>query len=51
MTPTEHEEQPVSYQYDFVIDLDSDSTHARVIRLVGEDRRVLELGLAFGQTS
>ena len=51
MTPTEHEEQPVSYQYDFVIDLDSDSTHARVIRLVGEDRRVLELGPASGYMS
>ena len=37
--------------YDFEIDLDSDSTHARVVRLVGSDRRVLELGPATGYMS
>jgi O-antigen biosynthesis protein len=30
------------------IDVDSDSTHARVVQLVGSDRRVLELGPATG---
>jgi 2-polyprenyl-3-methyl-5-hydroxy-6-metoxy-1,4-benzoquinol methylase len=38
-------------QYDFVIDLNSDSTHAKVIRMVGDDRRVLELGPASGYMS
>jgi O-antigen biosynthesis protein len=41
----------LGYQYDFVVDLDSDSTHAKVIRLVGEARRVLELGPASGYMS
>jgi len=35
-------------RYEREIDLDSDSTHARVVRLVGNDRRVLELGPATG---
>lgn len=51
MTSAEQEERPVSYQYDFAIDLQSDSTHANVIRLVGEDHRVLELGPASGYMS
>ena len=38
-------------RYDFEIDLDSDSTHAKVVRLVGRDRRVLELGPATGYMS
>lgn len=37
--------------YAFTIELDSDSTHANVIRLVGESRRVLELGPASGYMS
>jgi O-antigen biosynthesis protein len=47
----ETEERPASQQYDFVIDLDSDNTHANVIGLVGEGRRVLELGPASGYMS
>lgn len=39
------------YQYQFSIDLDSDNTHANVIRLVGDSRRVLELGPASGYMS
>jgi len=38
-------------RYDFEIDLESDSTHANVVRLVGRDRRVLELGPAAGYMS
>ena len=38
-------------RYDFEIDLDTDSTHARIVRLVGADRRVLELGPATGYMS
>ena len=38
-------------QYDFSIDLDSDNTHASVVRLVGTARRVLELGPATGYMS
>lgn len=41
----------MSYQYDFVVNLDSDNTHANVIRLVGQGRRVLELGPASGYMS
>lgn len=37
-----------SPSYDFVIDPDTDSTHANVIRMVGSSRRVLELGPATG---
>jgi 2-polyprenyl-3-methyl-5-hydroxy-6-metoxy-1,4-benzoquinol methylase len=51
MTSAEREERPAGYQYDFVVDLDSDNTHANVIRLVGEGRRVLELGPASGYMS
>lgn len=40
---------PESPKYDFeTIDLSSDSTHADVVKLVGTDRRVLELGPATG---
>jgi 2-polyprenyl-3-methyl-5-hydroxy-6-metoxy-1,4-benzoquinol methylase len=35
-------------RYDFEIDLQSRSTHATVLRLVGDGRRVLELGPATG---
>ena len=38
----------VEDRYARAIALDSDSTHARVIRLIGSDRRVLELGPATG---
>jgi 2-polyprenyl-3-methyl-5-hydroxy-6-metoxy-1,4-benzoquinol methylase len=38
-------------RYDREIDLDSDSTHARVVRLVGTGKRVLELGPATGHMS
>jgi O-antigen biosynthesis protein len=41
----------VNYQYDFTVDLDSDNTHANVVRLIGEDHRVLELGPASGYMS
>jgi O-antigen biosynthesis protein len=52
MTSIEHEQQAeTSYQYDFVVDLDSDNTHANVIRLIGQGRRVLELGPASGYIS
>jgi len=37
-----------SPSYDFVIEPDTDSTHANVIRMVGSSRRVLELGPATG---
>lgn len=45
------EADPEGYQYDFAVDPDSDSTHAHVIGLVGEGRRVLELGPAAGYMS
>jgi 2-polyprenyl-3-methyl-5-hydroxy-6-metoxy-1,4-benzoquinol methylase len=52
MTSIEHGKQAeMSYQYDFVVDLDSDNTHANVIRLIGQGRRVLELGPASGYMS
>ena len=35
-------------RYHRAIDLNSDSTHARVVRLVGSDQRVLELGPSAG---
>lgn len=38
-------------RYDFSIDLDSNSTHATVVDLVGTDKRVLELGPATGYMS
>jgi O-antigen biosynthesis protein len=34
--------------YEFTVDLSSDNTHANVIRMVGNSRRVLELGPATG---
>ncbi len=52
MTSIEHEKRAdMGYQYDFVVDLDSDNTHANVIRLIGQGRRVLELGPASGYMS
>ncbi len=44
-------EKAATSQYEFVIDLDSDNTHASVIRMVGRSRRVLELGPASGYMS
>jgi 2-polyprenyl-3-methyl-5-hydroxy-6-metoxy-1,4-benzoquinol methylase len=46
----EHESGPTesTYRYERAIDVDTDSTHARVVRLVGADQRVLELGPAAG---
>ncbi len=43
---TEGAEQQAPYE--FSIDLASDNTHASVVRMVGESRRVLELGPATG---
>jgi 2-polyprenyl-3-methyl-5-hydroxy-6-metoxy-1,4-benzoquinol methylase len=40
-----------SCRYDCEIDVNSDSTHAKVVRLVGTDKRVLELGCATGYMS
>jgi O-antigen biosynthesis protein len=48
---TDRDNEPASYQYDFVVDLGSDNTHANVIKLIGEGRRVLELGPASGYMS
>jgi 2-polyprenyl-3-methyl-5-hydroxy-6-metoxy-1,4-benzoquinol methylase len=39
------------FAYDFTVDLDSDNTHANVIRMVGNAQRVLELGPASGYMS
>jgi 16S rRNA A1518/A1519 N6-dimethyltransferase RsmA/KsgA/DIM1 with predicted DNA glycosylase/AP lyase activity len=38
-------------RYERAIDVDSETTHARIVRLVGSDRRVLELGPASGHMS
>ena len=46
--PAENGERPI---YDFTIDVASDSTHATVVRMVGRDKRVLELGPATGYMS
>ncbi|QEH36937.1 Ubiquinone biosynthesis O-methyltransferase [Aquisphaera giovannonii] len=35
-------------RYDFAVDVDSQSAHAKTVRLVGRDKRVLELGCASG---
>jgi 2-polyprenyl-3-methyl-5-hydroxy-6-metoxy-1,4-benzoquinol methylase len=43
--------EPPRPQYDFTIDLDSDSTHSTVVRMVGHDKHVLELGPATGYMS
>ena len=43
--------EPPPAHYEFDIDLDSDTTHARIVRLIGTDRRVLELGPATGYMS
>lgn len=43
--------EPPPAHYEFDIDLDSDTTHARTVRLIGTDRRVLELGPATGYMS
>src|SRR6185437_10785344 len=46
----EHESGPTesTYRYERSIEVETDSTHARVVRLVGTDQRVLELGPAAG---
>ena len=41
----------VAHHYDFDIDLKVDSTHTTVVRLVGSNQRVLELGPATGYMS
>ena len=38
-------------RYEFEIDVNSQSTHAKVVRLVGRHKRVLELGCATGYMS
>jgi len=40
-----------AFRYDAEIELDSPSTHAKIVRLVGSDKRVLELGCATGYMS
>jgi len=40
-----------AFRYDAEIELDSPSTHAKIIRLVGSGKRVLELGCATGYMS
>lgn len=47
----EGETLPDASRYDVEIDVNSDSTHAKVVRLVGTDRDVLELGCATGHMS
>jgi 2-polyprenyl-3-methyl-5-hydroxy-6-metoxy-1,4-benzoquinol methylase len=51
VSSAERSESSTTNRYDFVVDLGSDNTHANVIRLVGEGRRVLELGPASGYMS
>ena len=52
MTDASAEQGLPAPRYDFEeIDLDSDSVHADVVRLVGNDARVLELGPATGYMS
>ncbi len=46
--PSEARSTETRDRYELEIDLSGDSTHARVVRLVGSDRRVLELGPATG---
>ena len=46
--PSEARSAEARDRYELDIDLSGDSTHARVVRLVGSDRRVLELGPATG---
>ena len=38
-------------KYDFVINLQADTTHTRIIRMVGHSKRVLEFGCATGYMS
>ncbi len=52
MTDASAEREPSALRYDFEqIDLASDSVHADIVRLVGENKRVLELGPATGHMS
>ena len=41
----------MGHKYDYVIDLDDDSAPARVVRMVGFDKRVLEIGAGPGSIS
>src|SRR3954452_4901861 len=52
MSDTSAERQSSTPRYDFdKVDLESDNVHADIVRLVGEDARVLELGPATGYMS
>jgi 2-polyprenyl-3-methyl-5-hydroxy-6-metoxy-1,4-benzoquinol methylase len=52
MTDASTEQGSSAFRYDFErIDLDSDSVHADVVKLIGEGARVLELGPATGYMS
>lgn len=52
MSDASAEQGPSAPRYDFEpIDLESESVHADVVRMVGEDKRVLELGPATGYMS
>jgi 2-polyprenyl-3-methyl-5-hydroxy-6-metoxy-1,4-benzoquinol methylase len=52
MTDASAEQGESAFRYDFErIDLDSESVHADVVKLVGENARVLELGPATGYMS
>jgi cyclopropane fatty-acyl-phospholipid synthase-like methyltransferase len=41
----------VGKTYDLVIDMNADTSHTRIIRLVGHGKRVLEFGCATGYMS
>ena len=41
----------MGHKYDYAIDLDDDSAPARVVRMVGSDKRVLEIGAGPGSIS
>lgn len=52
MTDASAEQGSSAFRYDFErIDLDSESVHADIVKLVGENARVLELGPATGYMS
>src|SRR5215831_12325533 len=40
-----------AFRYEIAIDMNSESTHATIIRLVGTGKRVLELGCSAGHVS
>ena len=41
----------MGHKYDYVIDRNDDSAPARVVRMVGSDKRVLEIGAGPGSIS